>query len=269
MMPVDENPDMQDAKISKSARKKPNSLGAIIKRWGPIAAIVIAMFTAFFLDFHEYITLSNLISQREMLLSYVKSHFIASLMIYLFIYIAMVALSFPGASFITIIGGFLFGWMLGGSATIIGATVGATIIFLAARTSFGQSLHDRAGPFLAKLADGFRENAFSYLLFLRLTPIFPFWVVNLAPALFEVPLRSFVIATFLGIIPGTFAYSFVGSGLDSVIAAQEKANPGCASAGTCAINAESLITQEIVIAFIALGIVSLMPVFIKRMRKNK
>ena len=100
-----------------------------------------------------------------------------------------------------------------------------------AKSACGENLVRRAGPLAGKLADGFRADAFSYLLFLRLVPAFPFFLVNLVPALVGVKLSTFVAATFIGIIPATFAFSFLGSGLDSVIAAQEKIFRACLAAG--------------------------------------
>ena len=176
---------------------------------------------------------------------------------------------FRGASFLTIAGGFLFGWLLAGVATVIAATLGATVVFLAARSSLGTALKARAGPFLARLSSGFRENAMSYLLFLRLTPIFPFWLVNIAPAIFHVPVGTYVFSTLVGIIPGTFAFAFIGSGLDSVIAAQEAANPGCAAAGSCEVDIGAFVTPELLAAFFVLGFASLIPVVLKRLRKKR
>src|SRR5207237_1324319 len=111
---------------------------------------------------------------------------------------------------------FLCGTWIGMLCAIIGATSGATAIFLAARAGLG-GLAQRAGPLVAKLEAGFRADAFNYLLVLRLVPIFPFWLVNLVPALVGVRLRSYMLATFLGIIPGTFIYAGLGSGLGEIV----------------------------------------------------
>ena len=123
--------------------------------------------------------------------------------------VAAVALSIPGAAILTITGGILFGWRVGGLAALLGATTGATIVFLIARGACGESILRRAGPLAGKLAQGFRAHAFNYLLFLRLVPVFPFWLVNLAPAVVGVRLATFVLATALGIIPATFAFALV------------------------------------------------------------
>jgi uncharacterized membrane protein YdjX (TVP38/TMEM64 family) len=261
MRDADQGAGLMGAGDVKSAGVMP-----LVKRWGVVVVIGSLMVLGYVLGWHEYISMSALIMHREMLSQFVTEHFWISILSYCVLYVVLVALSFPGASLLTIGGGFLFGGLIGGSLTAIAATIGASIIFLATRTSLGASLKDRAGPFMARLADGFRADAFNYLLFLRLTPVFPFWLVNIAPAIFHVPLRTYAIATFFGIIPGTFAYSFIGVGLDSLIAAQELANPGCAAAGSCTVDPSALVTRELIIAFALLGIVSLLPVALKKLR---
>lgn len=242
---------------------------AVWRRWLPLGVIVCVMGLGYALGWHEALSLSNLIRERAALSAFVADNLILAAFAYVAIYIVAVALSFPGASFITILGGFLFGWALGGGLTAIGATLGAGAIFLAARSSLGTTLKARAGPFLTRLSAGFREDAFHYLLFLRLAPIFPFWLVNIAPAIFHMPLRPYLVATFVGILPGTFAYAFIGAGLDSVIAAQEIANPGCAAAGTCRIDLSALVTTELVLAFAALGLAALIPVLVRKWRARR
>ncbi|MEP3278084.1 MAG: TVP38/TMEM64 family protein [Stappiaceae bacterium] len=248
---------------------KTDAPGVILRRWLPIIVIGLVMGLGFWQGWYEQLSLSSLIRNRMDLSAFVSDNIFLALIAYMAIYISAVSLSFPGASFITIAGGFMFGWALGGVVTALAATAGASIIFLAAKTSFGESLRAKAGPAINRLADGFKENAFHYLLFLRLTPVFPFWLVNIAPALFDVRLRTYSIATFIGILPGTFAFSFIGAGLDSVIEAQEKANPGCGSAGTCEVDIGALITPELLAAFAGLGILSIIPVVIKKLRLRK
>jgi len=245
---------------------KPRSSKAGLRRWLPLAVLAALMALGFAFGLHRHLTLSNLIMQRQDLAAFVDHNLGLALLAYLALYAVSVALSFPGASLLTIAGGFLFGWLLGGTVTVVGATLGACAVFLVARSSLGEVLTHRAGPFVARLAEGFRKDAFNYLLFLRLTPVFPFWLVNIAPAIFRMPLASYTLATFLGIIPGTFAYAFIGTGLDSVIAAQEAAHPGCAAEGTCHIDVSALVTPQLLAAFFVLGIASLIPVILKRVR---
>jgi uncharacterized membrane protein YdjX (TVP38/TMEM64 family) len=162
----------------------------------------------------------------------------------------------------------MFGGVVGGLATVLAATAGAVVIFLIAKSSIGDFLETRASGFVARLAEGFRRDSFNYLLSLRLTPLFPFWVVNIVPAMLNMRLGPYALATFIGIIPGTFAYAFVGAGLGSVISAQEAANPGCSAMGTCSIDPRSLVTPQLLIAMAALGVVALIPVVVRRLRAS-
>ena len=120
------------------------------------------------------------------------------------------------------------------------------------------------------MAEGFRADAFSYLLFLRLVPIFPFWLVNLVPAVCGVSLATFAAATALGVIPATFAFAFVGAGLESVVVAQEAAYRACVAAGQTDCRLEfhlkTVMTPEIMAALAALGVLALIPVVVKRLR---
>lgn len=251
---------------SGAGKATPASGAKRFRRFAPLLLIVVLMVTVYLSGGHEMLSLSTLIRQREALTGLVGEHLLLASLAYVIVYVVAVALSFPGASLLTVMGGFLFGWLVGGGLTALAATLGAALIFLAARTSLGSALRGQAGPFIARMAEGFRQDAFNYLLFLRLAPIFPFWLVNIAPALFDMRLRPYLAATFIGILPGTFAYAFIGTGLDSVIAAQEAADPGCAAAGTCRIDLSALVTGELVAAFIALALAALLPVLLKRLR---
>ncbi len=172
---------------------------------------------------------------------------------------------------LSIIGGFLFGWMVSAPLSIAAAATGAVIVFQIVKTSFGASIAERAGPFVKKLAGGFAKDAFSYLLFLRLTPVFPFFAVNAVAGLANVKLSTFTLATVIGIIPGGIAFAYLGSGLDGVIDAQRLAHTDCVAkngADACAfsIDASALITTDLLIAFAALGLVSLIPVILKKFK---
>jgi uncharacterized membrane protein YdjX (TVP38/TMEM64 family) len=160
--------------------------------------------------------------------------------------------------------------VIGGIATVISATIGATIVFLVAKSACGENLMRRAGPLACKLVDGFKADAFNYLLFLRLVPAFPFFLVNLVPALVGVRLPTFVAATFIGIIPAVFAFTFLGSGLDSVIAAQEGIYRACLAAGRtdCEIqfNIGMIATPRLLASLATLGVIALIPVIVKRLR---
>ncbi|MCB1435828.1 MAG: TVP38/TMEM64 family protein [Rhodobiaceae bacterium] len=241
------------------------------RRIAPLFVLIALAGLAFAMGWHRFLSFETLAMNREALRGFVAGNWPLALAAYAGIYIAVVALSLPGGALLTISGGLLFGWLAGGLVTVVAATIGASILFLIARSALGEPLAARAGPWLGKLRSGFQEDALNYLLFLRLVPAFPFWLVNLAPALLGVSLRLFVLGTFFGIIPGTFTFAIVGSGLDSIIDAQLAANPNCLSGGECAFRLDTgaLVTREILIAFAALGIIALLPVIIKRVRARR
>ena len=240
-----------------------------LKKWGALGGIIALLVIGYVAGLHEYISLSNLIKHREAMVAFVSDNILLAMLGYLVLYIIIVAVSFPGASALTITSGLVFGGILGGVLTVIGATTGAVIIFLIARSSLGEVMEKKAGPFIQKMIAGFQKDQFQYLLTLRLAPIFPFWVVNIVPALLNMKLGQYALATLIGIIPGTFAFAFIGAGLDSVIAAQEEANPGCADAGTCSIEIGALVTTELLVALAGLAALSALPFIIKKIRGNK
>ena len=137
---------------------------------------------------------------------------------------------------------------------VFAATAGATILFVAAKTALGDPLRARAGPFLKRMEDGFRENALSYLLVLRLIPAFPFFVVNLVPAFLGVRIETYVLGTFIGIIPGTFVYASVGSGLGAIFDSGEH------------FSVNSILNNEILSALVGLAILALLPIAYKKWR---
>lgn len=231
------------------------------KRFAPIVIIAIGLVVGYAFGLHEYLTLEALIDNRDTLKVYVAENIAMASAVYFGIYVLAVAFSFPAASLLTILGGFLFGWFLAGTLTAFAATIGASVIFLAARTALGDFLQKMAGPAVSKLAHSFEKNAFGFLLVLRLAPVFPFFVINIAPALFNVPLRIYVAATFLGILPGTYAYSYLGQGLDSVILSAKEA-------GT-EVSVSDLVTTELTISFIALAIVAAIPFVIRKLRAGR
>ncbi|MGZ8299577.1 MAG: TVP38/TMEM64 family protein [Rhodoplanes sp.] len=219
---------------------------------------------------HRELSLATLIRHRAAIDAFVAERPLAAFLGFVALYIGVVALSVPGAALLTVSGGLLFGPLAGGLGAFIGATTGASLIFFIGRSALGGWLVKRAGPFAEKLADGFRRGAFSYLLFLRLVPLFPFWLVNIAPALFGVRFAVFVGATALGIIPLTFAFALFGAGLDSAIAAQASAYQACLAAGhePCRIDFDLrlALTPELIAALAAVGVVALVPLAVKRWR---
>jgi uncharacterized membrane protein YdjX (TVP38/TMEM64 family) len=243
---------------------------SLIRRLLPLGAVILLAGLAYYALGRGGLSLEALVRHRTTIDGFVTEHRVLAVLAYIGLYIATVALSVPGAVFLTVSGGLLFGLAVGASASVIGATIGATLIFLVARTALGESLLRRAGPRGGHLAKGFRDDAFSYLLFLRLVPAFPFFLVNLVPAFAGVRLGAFVGATALGIIPATFVYTFAGTGLDSVIMVQKNSYQVCLAAGrpdcSLAFDAMDVLTPQLIGALVALGLLALVPVVVKRLR---
>jgi uncharacterized membrane protein YdjX (TVP38/TMEM64 family) len=248
-----------------------------LKRVWPLLLLLAAGGFIYAMGWHRYLSIETLVDNRLTFRTYIRANMGLSLAVFVAVYAAAVALSLPGGAALTMAGGFLFGWLLGGTVSIVAATIGASILFLIARSALGDLLAARAGPWLSRFRQGFQEDAFSYLLFLRLVPIFPFWLVNLAPGLLGVSFPTYVATTILGIIPGTFAFALAGYGLDSVIAAQQAAYQSCLAkmgAGgqeSCsyALDTGALLTPELIAGLVALGLVALIPVAVKWYRRTR
>lgn len=227
------------------------------QRMIPLLILAAGLVAFFLFGLDEYLTFETLRENRAWLLEQVAESALLAAIVYIVLYILVVAFSLPGGAVMTITGGFLFGQWLGTTYVIFAATIGATILFIAAKTALGDVLRAKAGPFLKKMEEGFQENALSYLLVLRLIPLFPFFVVNLVPAFLGVSLRVFVIATFVGIIPGSFVYATVGAGLGSIFDSGEEFSAG------------SILTTEIVTALVGLAILALLPVAYKKLKAKR
>ncbi len=186
------------------------------RRFLPLAVLLAGPILYFTLGLSRYLTFDMLRLHREEITGWVGLHWMIASLIYVVAYIVVVAFSLPLGTVGTLCGGFLFGTLWGSSLTVAGATIGAIAVFLANRRAFGDALHRRSGSIAYRLEDGLRRNAFSYLLVLRLVPLFPFWLVNIAPAFFKVRLRTFALATLIGIVPGTVVYCSAGAGLGTV-----------------------------------------------------
>lgn len=192
--------------------------GAPFSPWRllPVAVIVAGLAAFWALGGGDYLSFEALKMHREDLLAWRDQHLVLAAAAFTLAYALAASFSLPGAVWLTLAGGFLFGTWQAALYVVVGATAGATAVFLAARYALGDYLRAKAGPAIRKMEDGFRDNALSYMLFLRLVPLFPFWLVNLVPAFLGVPLRTYVLGTFLGIIPGTVVYCLAGNGLGAV-----------------------------------------------------
>ncbi|MBN8919108.1 MAG: TVP38/TMEM64 family protein, partial [Rhizobiales bacterium] len=243
------------------------------KRLAILGAIVALAGLVFATGWHRLLSFDTLVARRADLDSFVKANFAGAVAAFIALYVVAVALSLPGATVLTIAGGLLFGWLAGGIAAAVGATLGASAVFLIARFLLRYLVQRRLGPRLKAISDGFREDAFSYLLFLRLVPAFPFFLVNIAPAFAGIGLGAFVAATAIGILPATFAFALFGDGLDSVIAGQRITYDACVAAGQtgCRIGFDprAVLTPRLIAALCGLGVVALIPVAMKRWRRTR
>ncbi|MEM8616396.1 MAG: TVP38/TMEM64 family protein [Pseudomonadota bacterium] len=225
-----------------------------LRLW-PAYLIVAGLAIVLSQGWHSYLTLESLSQNEACLDTLVRDHLWLVFIAYIAIYAAATAFMVPGGV-LTIAGGFLFGLYIGTPATLIGATLGASILFFAAKTSLGSVLKQVAGPFLSKMEKGFNESPLSYMFALRLIPLFPFAVVNIAPGLLGARYRDYLIATFVGIIPGTLAYTWIGAAIKGTLLAGEDVNI-------------SALAANFIPAFVALGVVALIPAIYKKFTGRK
>lgn len=225
----------------------------MIKRFLPLIILVAAVIGVWMSGLADYLSFSALKEHRDSLKAFVSSQPVLAPLVFIGIYATATALSLPGGAMLTISSGFLFGLIFGPLYSVIGATIGATAIFFIARSAFGDFLRKRAGNFVKRMEVGFKEDALSYLLVLRLVPLFPFWLVNIVPALLGVSLPVFVIATFFGIIPGSFVFASIGNGLDGIFAKGETPDLGL------------IFEPHIIIPIVGLAVLALIPVIYKKL----
>jgi uncharacterized membrane protein YdjX (TVP38/TMEM64 family) len=223
-------------------------------RFLPLILIIGALAAFFLLGFDKYLSFDSLKEHRATLSAFVNENTVLAGLGFVALYAVVTAVSLPGGAVLTLTAGFLFGTVTGSIYVVIGATIGATGLFLAARTAIGNSLRARAGPAVRRMEQGFHENAMSYLLFLRLIPLFPFWLVNLVPACLGVPLRTYVIGTFFGIMPGSIVFASVGNGLGAVFDAGKAPDLGI------------IFKPEILFPILGLAVLSLVPIIYKRIK---
>lgn len=221
-----------------------------IKRWLPLAILVIMIGGAWLAGLDDYFTLQRLQMQKILFLDYADAHPILSAALFVATYAGAVALSLPVATLMTLLGGFIFGLWGGTILVVTGATAGATVIFLIARSTLGSALREKAGPLYKKIEAGMNENAASCMLFLRLVPVFPFFIVNIVPALFNTGLRVYVLTTFFGIMPASFVYVNLGRTLADIESLSD------------------LVSAQTLFAFTLLGLFALVPVLHKKLRKK-
>jgi uncharacterized membrane protein YdjX (TVP38/TMEM64 family) len=221
------------------------------KKTLPLIFIIISIAAFWISGLSGYLNTESLLSARDTLQAFIDNNIILAALMFGLAYIAIVALSLPFATFMTLAAGLLFGWMLGTFIVVIAATGGATIIFMIAKSSFGEILRAKAGKIYKKVEDDMQDNAASYLLFLRLVPLFPFFLVNIVPALFNVKTRTYIWTTALGILPGTAIYVNVGRSLGEVD------------------NPTDLISRDLILSVALLGVIAMLPRLHKLYRNRK
>ncbi|MEE8499338.1 MAG: VTT domain-containing protein [Kiloniellales bacterium] len=223
----------------------------------PAAVLVTGLVLFFALGLDRYFDFEMLQEHRNWLMGKVEELGLLAIGLYTLFYMALTAFSIPFGGIMTIAAGFFFGTVVAASCAVIGGTLGAIIVFLAARTAIGELLRAKAGSALKRMEAGFRENAFNYLLMLRLIPIFPFWLINLVPAFLGVPLRTYAVATFMGVIPGALVYASLGNGLGAVLDAGERPN------------FEILLKPAVLFPLLALAVLALLPVVYKKIKGRR
>lgn len=219
--------------------------------------ILVLMITAYFMGATDYLSFETIKTHRASVLQLIETHPILMPLFFIALYIVVIALSLPGGAVLTLLGGFFFGLPWSTLYVLLGATIGATLIFLAARTAFGDLLKKKAGPFLSKMEKGFQKNVASYLLFLRFVPLFPFWLVNLAPAFFNVRTSTYIWTTLIGILPGTYVLTQAGSGLGAIFDEGHS------------FSIENIFNLQVKIALFALALFALIPILVKKLRNDR
>jgi uncharacterized membrane protein YdjX (TVP38/TMEM64 family) len=227
------------------------------RRWLPLALLLLFSLAAWLWLRSEEIGFDTVAQHRAWLMQQVAAQGIVAGLVLFLLYVAVTALSLPLGSLLTILAGFLFGTWEATLWVVAGATLGSIAVFLAARGALRQTLRARAGPWLKRMEQGFREDALSYLLVLRLLPIFPFWLVNLVPALLGVPLGTYVLGTAVGIVPGTLIFASLGSGLGAVLDRGETPDLSI------------LLEPALLLPLLGLCLLALLPVAYKRWRRRR
>jgi uncharacterized membrane protein YdjX (TVP38/TMEM64 family) len=218
----------------------------------PILILLIIFAAFYYFKLYRYISLSSLKENRHVLLDLLVKYQWRITVGFIVTYILFVAASLPNAVLLTLLSGVLFGPVLGVVYVVISGGIGACILFLAAKTALHHFLYKKSSHWVNKFKKGFQKNQVSYLLCLRLIPIFPFWLINIIPAFFNVPFSTFTWTTFVGIIPGTAVYVFLGSSLNVILDKSDH------------LNLNIIFHPLILLALIGLGVLSLAPIFYKK-----
>jgi uncharacterized membrane protein YdjX (TVP38/TMEM64 family) len=241
---------------------QPNAAGETENRpaWSPwrlwpLLPIVVALVLFFALDLGRFVSLAALKEHQAEWRGFIAENGVAAMLVFVAVYAAVVAFSIPVAVFVTLIGGYLFGAAVAFPMVVVAATLGSTLIFLAARSALGRLFEAKAGPWFGRLEQGFRRDQWSFMFFLRLTPLVPFFVVNVVPAFLGVDLLCFVVATFFGIMPVTFIYTFAGARIGDALQAE-------------AFSVGTVLSPGNILALTGLGVLAILPAILRRFRRK-
>ena len=226
----------------------------------PLLVLAGGLVAFFALGLHKYLTLDLLRENREALKAWVESNGALAIILFIAAYVVVAAFSLPLGTLLSVTGGFLFGSIFGAAWIVIGATIGSTLLFLVAKSALGEPLRLRFAAQIRRMEEGFRANAFSYLLLLRLVPLFPFWLVNLAPAFLGVSAVTFVVTTIVGIVPGSFVFASIGNGLNALFEAG--GNPDLSLIGLVS-------RPDFYVPIIGLVVLSLIPILYRALMARK
>ncbi|MCJ2123623.1 TVP38/TMEM64 family protein [Methylobacterium sp. J-077] len=239
-----------------------------LRRWLPLALLLTVSAVVLVSGVAQLLSLDRLLASRAWLHGFVEAGFVRALVAAYLVYVAAVVVSVPATLILTMICGFLFGIVPGALTAVCAATTGAAIVFAIGKGPGADLLRRVGGTRLAAFTDGFRRDAFGYIAVMRLLPLFPFWMTNLAPAACGVKMRVFVLATFLGLLPGALVYATTGAGIEDVVAAHETATAACLASGApaCdeALTLRALITPKMVAGLAMLAVFALGSVFLSR-----
>lgn len=221
-----------------------------------LGLLLLASASFFYFRLYDYLTLETLKTYQSVVQEWTSQHYTAAIIIYIVVFFTLIACAIPCATFLTLLGGYLFGSIAILYATF-SITFGGMILFLSIRTAIGERVAAKATGWIKKIEDGFQENAFNYLLTLRLIPIFPCWISNIGAGVLNVPVLTFLGATILGVLPATIIYVMAGRGLDKVL--MDNHTPIL----------DIILTPSLILPLLGLAFLSLLPIIYKSIKKIK
>lgn len=225
-----------------------------LSRYSLLGILILASIAFFYFHLYDYLTLTNLKNYQSAAMQWTTTHYSLAVTLYILIFSILIACAIPCATFLTLLGGFLFS-----TIAILYAefsiTFGGMLLYLAVRTAIGSRIAAKRSGWIKKIEAGFRQNAFNYLLTLRLVPIFPCWISNIGAGILNVPIKTFLSATALGILPATVIYVLAGRGLDKILTDDQ----------TPILNI--IFTPSVLFPLLGLAILSLSPVIYKCVKK--